>query len=105
MSKLEIKDLITVGIFGVLYFVIFYAVGMTQLIPKMYAISPLLISFVGGIPFVLFITRVDKFGMVSLMGIIFKRLTWILSSLLFSFWIKFTFFWDWKFKSSMPRKL
>jgi len=78
MSKLEIKDLITVGIFGVLYFVIFYAVGMTQLIPVMYALSPLIISLVGGIPFVLFITRVEKFGMVSLMGIIVSILLFVM---------------------------
>ena len=78
MAKLEVKDLINVGVFGLLYFIIFYAVGMTQLIPVMYAISPLLISLVGGIPFVLFITRVEKFGMVSLMGIVISILLFLM---------------------------
>ena len=78
MAKLEVKDLINVGVFGLLYFIIFYAVGMTQLIPVMYAISPLVISLVGGIPFVLFITRVEKFGMVSLMGIVISILLFLM---------------------------
>lgn len=78
MEKLEIKDLINVGVFGVLYFVIFYAVGMLQVIPVMYALSPLFLSIVGGIPLMLFITRVDKFGMLSLMGIIVSILLFLM---------------------------
>lgn len=78
MSKLEIKDLINVGVFGVLYFVIFYAVGMLQVIPIMYALSPLFLSIIGGIPLMLFITRVNKFGMLSLMGIIVSVLLFIM---------------------------
>ncbi len=77
MSKLEIKDLINVGIFGVLYYVIFYAVGMLQLIPVLFPFCPIIMAIAGGIPFMLFITRVEKFGMITLMGIIISILIFL----------------------------
>jgi len=77
MSKFEIKDLINIGVFAVLYFVIVYAVGMTQVIPIMFPLSPILMGVLGGIPLMLFITRVNKFGMLTILGIISSILVFL----------------------------
>ena len=68
MRRLETKDLITIGIFTAIYFVIFFACGMTGYIPILYAMLPLIIPIVCGIPYMLFLTKVKCFGMVSIMG-------------------------------------
>ena len=70
MKKLEAKDLITVGIFTAIYFVIFFACGMMGYIPILYALLPLILPILCGIPFMLFLTKVKAFGMVTIMGII-----------------------------------
>jgi len=69
-KKLEIKDLINVGLFTALYFVCFFAVGMLGFVPIFLVILPFICPLVAGIPFMLFLTKVKKFGMVTGMGII-----------------------------------
>ncbi len=73
-KKLNAKDLINIGIFTAIYFVVFFATGMTGYIPVMLLALPFLCPLVAGIPFMLFLTRVQKFGMVSIMGIILSLL-------------------------------
>ena len=68
MKKLEAKDLITIGIFTAIYFTIFFACGMLGYIPIMYALLPLFIPIICGIPYMLFLTKVKCFGMVTIMG-------------------------------------
>jgi energy-coupling factor transport system substrate-specific component len=67
-KKLEVKDLITVGLFTALYFVVFFTTGMLGYIPVLMVLIPFLCPMVAGIPFMLFLSKVKKFGMVSLMG-------------------------------------
>ena len=67
-NKLQAKDLINVGIFTAIYFVIFFATGMTGYIPVMMLAIPFICPLTAGIPFMLFLTRVQKFGMVTIMG-------------------------------------
>lgn len=69
-NKLSAKDLINVGIFTAIYFVVFFATGMLGYIPVLMLAIPFLCPLVGGIPFSLFLTRINKFGMVTIMGII-----------------------------------
>ena len=69
-KKLEVKDLITVGIFAAIYFVILFMGGMSGYIPILYAMLPLIIPIICGIPYMLFLTKVKCFGMVSIMGVI-----------------------------------
>ncbi len=69
-NQLETKDLITTGIFTGIYFVLFFAVGMLGYIPILYALLPLILPIVTGIPFMLFLTKVRCFGMVTIMGTI-----------------------------------
>ena len=69
-NKLNTKDLINVGIFTAIYTVIFFTVSMIGLIPVFMLLLPFLIPFVGGIPFMLYLTKVNKFGMVTITGIL-----------------------------------
>lgn len=67
-KKLQGKDLITVGIFTAINFVLMFMCGMLGYVPIFYAILPLVVPIVCGIPFMLFLTKVKCFGMVTLMG-------------------------------------
>lgn len=69
-SKLQSKDLINVGIFTALYFVIMFASGMLGFIPIMFLFLPLYMPIISAIPFMLFLTKVKKFGMVTIMSVI-----------------------------------
>jgi len=55
-SRLEGKDLITIGIYTVIYVVIVMLVAMLGFIP------------IGGIPYMLYVTKAKKFGMTAIMG-------------------------------------
>ncbi len=76
-QKLQSKDLIHVGIFTALYFVCFFATGMLGYIPIFMVLLPLFCPLVSGIPFTLYLTKVKKFGMVSITGIILGILMFI----------------------------
>ncbi len=73
-NKLQAKDLINVGLFTAIYFVTFFAVGMLGYIPIFMLLLPLLMPIVGGIPFMLYLTKVNKFGMVTITGIMVSLL-------------------------------
>lgn len=64
------KDLINVGIFSAIYFVIVFAVAMLGYIPIFMPLLTVIVPILCGIPFMLFVTRVKKFGMVWIMSII-----------------------------------
>lgn len=76
-NKLNAKDLINIGIFTAIYFVLFFATGMIGYIPILLVFLPLLCPFITGIPFMLFLTKVKTFGMVTIMGIIVGMLMFI----------------------------
>ena len=70
-NKLQAKDLINLGLFTVLYFVIGCCVAIPiGFVPIFLPILGALWSLITGIPFMLFLTRVKKFGMVAIMGIL-----------------------------------
>ena len=69
--SLKPKDLITVGVFTAMYFVVFFGFGMLGLFgPAVHAIGIVLGSLANGIVFALYITRIRKPGMIFLTGII-----------------------------------
>lgn len=76
-NKLNAKNLITVGIFTALYFVLYFATGMLGYIPVLMLFLPLLCPLVTGIPFMLFLTKVNAFGMVTIMGTILGILMFV----------------------------
>ena len=68
-NKLQAKDLINLGLFTVLYFVIGCCVAIpVGFVPIFLPILGALWSLITGIPFMLFLTRVKKFGMVNNYG-------------------------------------
>ena len=70
-TKLQAKDLINVGLFTVLYFILGCCVAIPiGFVPIFLPILGALWTLITGIPFMLFATRVKKFGMVTLMAIL-----------------------------------
>ena len=66
-NKLNAKDLINVGIYTAIYLVVFFMIGMLNAIPVLYPLTYFIAPVVTGIPFMLFLTKVEKFGMVTIM--------------------------------------
>ena len=69
-NRLQGKDLINVGIFTAIYFVIVLVVAMLSFIPVFLPLLAIIVPLVGGIPFMLFLTKVNKFGMILIMSVI-----------------------------------
>ena len=69
--KMKGKDLITIGIFSAIYFVINFAFMLLGGIhPVLWMLMPGLIALFAGIPFMLMVAKVQKPGAVFLMGLI-----------------------------------
>ena len=70
-KMLKGRDLITVGIFSAIYFVINFAfMLMSGFHPMIWILMPALIALFTGIPFMLMCAKVQKPGAVILMGLI-----------------------------------
>jgi len=70
-NKLKVKDFITVGIFTAILFVVEFACGMLGYIhPFIVASYVVMIPLVGAIPMMLFYTKVQKFGMITIMSVL-----------------------------------
>lgn len=69
-NSLKGRDLINVGIYTAIYFVIMMAVAMLGLIPIFLPLLSVIVPILGGIPFMLFLTKVRKTGMVFIMAMI-----------------------------------
>ena len=57
-EKLRIKDLVTIGVFTVIYFVLMFASGMIGIVPILYLAYPTLAGIITGIVIMLFMTKV-----------------------------------------------
>ena len=69
--RLKGKDLITIGIFSAIYFVINFAFMLVGgFHPVLWMLMPALIAVFAGIPFMLMVAKVQKPGAVFLMGLI-----------------------------------
>ncbi|MDO5294077.1 MAG: MptD family putative ECF transporter S component [bacterium] len=67
---LQGKDLINIGIYSAIYFVVVFVVAMLGYVPIFMMLLPVLVPIIAGIPFMLFLTKVKKFGMIWIMSII-----------------------------------
>jgi len=105
--KLNGKDLITIGIYTAIIFVVTLAVAMIMffpfLIPVMFVLSPVLV----GIPFMLYLTKVKKPGMVFITGMIIGLVMWLTGMGPYIFLINFVtgavaelLLWSGKYQSS-----
>lgn len=73
-----VRDLVTCAIFTVIYFIVFFACGMTGLIPIMAFLFPLPLALVSGISQMLFYTKVRSFGMVTIMGALLGLISFLM---------------------------
>jgi energy-coupling factor transport system substrate-specific component len=69
-EKLKGKDLINVGIYSAIYFVIIMAIAMLGYIPILMPLLCVIAPILAGIPFMLFLTKVRKFGMILIMSLL-----------------------------------
>jgi energy-coupling factor transport system substrate-specific component len=70
--RFSARDILNVAIFAVIYIVIVFAIAMLGIISPLVMVLTLpLVPVAGGIPYLLFLTRVRHAGMVTLLGIVF----------------------------------
>lgn len=69
-NRLTAKDLINVGIYTAIYLVVVFLVGMFNAIPFLYPVIYFVAPLLAGVPLMLFLTKVKKFGMVLIMSVI-----------------------------------
>ena len=77
-SGIGVRDLVTVAVFSVIYFIIFFACGCLGFVPVMAFLFPLPLALVSGIPQMLFYTKVRSFGMVTIMGALLGLLAFLM---------------------------
>ena len=69
-NKIEAKDLITLGIFTVIYFVIGAALSVMISIPVIVPFFPAIWALFNGTVFMLYSTKVEKFGLITIMAVL-----------------------------------
>ena len=79
-NRLQAKDLINVGIFTAIYFVVYFVVMMIAYIPILTLTLGFLCPIFCGIPTMLYFTKVKKFGMITLMGTILGLIMMVMGS-------------------------
>ena len=83
-QKLKIKDLVTIGVFAVIYLVIMFSVGMIGVIPILFLVYPTILGIVSGTVVMLFMAKVQKpwalliFGMLTPIFMMVEGHTYIL---------------------------
>ena len=83
-KKLKIKDLVTIGVFAVIYLVVMFSVGMIGVIPILFLIYPTILGIVSGTVVMLFMAKVQKpwalliFGMLTPIFMMVEGHTYIL---------------------------
>lgn len=70
-KKLSAKDLINTGIFTAIYFVVMFVfTAVTSFAPITYVLLPAFIAILCAPIYMLFITKVKTFGMITIMGVL-----------------------------------
>ena len=69
-KKLTGKDLINVGIYTAMTLVIFFVVGLLTALPVVYPFLFIIWPIVCGIPMMLYYTKIQKFGMLTICGLL-----------------------------------
>ncbi|MEO1770391.1 MULTISPECIES: MptD family putative ECF transporter S component [Enterococcus] len=69
-KKLNGKDLIQIGIYAAIYFFIVMVIAMFGFIPIFMPLICVLAPILGGIPLMLFFTKVKKFGMILILSLL-----------------------------------
>ncbi|WP_159564148.1 MptD family putative ECF transporter S component [Streptococcus halichoeri] len=69
-KKLKIKDLVTIGVFAVIYFVVMFGAGMIGMVPILFLIYPTILGIVTGTIIMLFMAKVQKPWGLFILGIL-----------------------------------
>ena len=69
-DKLKVKDLVTIGVFAVIYFVLMFSVGMIGVVPILFLVYPTILGLVTGTPIMLFMAKVRKPWALFILGMI-----------------------------------
>ena len=69
-NKLQGKDLINIGIFTAIYFIVIFAAASIGFIPIFIPLISVIVPLVGGIPMMLFFSKIKKFGMLTICGVL-----------------------------------
>lgn len=70
VNSFTVKDLINAGLFSLLVFIAIFVGGMVGLIPIFMPFIPFLCGLFAGPVFMLYSTKIHRFGMVLIMGVI-----------------------------------
>ena len=70
MNKLQGKDFINIGIFTIIYFVLTSVVAMLGVIPIFIPLLSVCVPLIGGIPMMLYFSKIRKFGMLTITGLL-----------------------------------
>jgi len=70
MNKLQGKDFINIGIFTAIYFIVIFAAAMVGVIPIFIPLISVTVPIVGGIPMMLYFSKIKKFGMLTTTGLL-----------------------------------
>ncbi|SCY68774.1 energy-coupling factor transport system substrate-specific component [Lachnospiraceae bacterium XBB2008] len=76
-NRLNAKDLINVGIYTAICAVICCAIAMTGVIPIMMVLLVVFVPIFTGIPYMMFLTKVKKFGMILILNALMGALMWV----------------------------
>ena len=78
MNRLQGKDLINIGIFTAIYFIVIFAAASIGFIPIFIPLISVIVPLVGGIPMMLFFSKIKKFGMLTICGLLLENgWTWV----------------------------
>src|SRR3712207_1614137 len=69
-SRLKIKDLVTIGVFAVIYFAVMFGVGMIGMVPVLFLVYPTLLGIVSGTIILLFMAKVQKPWALFILGML-----------------------------------
>ncbi|MDY2960653.1 MAG: MptD family putative ECF transporter S component [Hornefia sp.] len=69
-NKLKIRDLVTIGVFAVIYFVVMFGVGMIGVIPILFLVYPTILGIVTGTIIMLFMAKVQKPWALFILGML-----------------------------------
>ena len=86
-QKLQAKDFVTVGVFTAILFVVCFAVSMLGFIPVFIPLLTVIVPLIGGIPFMLYTTKAQKFGMTTTMGLLVGLINGLLGHGIWAFLI------------------
>ncbi len=70
MNKLQGKEFINIGVFTVIYFVLTSAVAMLGVIPIFIPLLCVFVPLIGGVPMMLYFSKIKKFGMLTITGLL-----------------------------------